>query len=286
MIAAPAAVARTTRSVALAKDEAEERVILADERADSQERAQARHLDVHDLKEARAERLARTFYHNEDDEIARCLPRVVELVLEGQLEHAEVAVVPQTIEGMNLTALTNRDQVAPACPPFACPASNASPEKFCLSRPRLWSIVGVPPSSAQKNRARASARCGSRFRPDAASRRKCGVCADPAHQLHGLTLVTIPYLREICAASELLYWAARKRIAPRKSTRSLRALVLRRARWAGRDRILWRTIRPRNSLSADPFLGLGDFPQHAGWGNRAGAFRKGACPLSFRQPPP
>jgi hypothetical protein len=124
-----------------------------------------------------------------------------------------------------------------------------------------------------------SARCGSRFRSDAASRRKCGVCADPAHQLHGLTLVTIPLLREICAASELLYWAARKRIAPRKSARSLRALVLRRARCAGRDRILWRTIRSRNSLSADAFLGLGDFPQHAGWGNRAGAFRKGCLPF-------
>jgi len=48
-------------------------------------------LDVHDLKEGLADRLARTWYDNEDDEIADTSHRVVELVHAGQLEHAEVA---------------------------------------------------------------------------------------------------------------------------------------------------------------------------------------------------
>jgi hypothetical protein len=71
------AVARSTK-VCLVKDKAEERVIFAHERADSQEGAEACRPNVHDLKEVLAERLARTWYDNEDDEIADAPQKVVE----------------------------------------------------------------------------------------------------------------------------------------------------------------------------------------------------------------
>jgi hypothetical protein len=51
----------------------------------------ARRFDVHDLKEALAERLARTGHDTEDDEIAYASHAVVELVQAGKLAAAEAA---------------------------------------------------------------------------------------------------------------------------------------------------------------------------------------------------
>ena len=53
----------------LPKEEAEKRAALADEQANREEGTMARRFDVHYLKEALAERLARTGHDDEDDEI-------------------------------------------------------------------------------------------------------------------------------------------------------------------------------------------------------------------------
>jgi Flp pilus assembly protein TadD len=75
----------------LPKDEAQKRAALADEQANREEGTMARRFDVHDLKEALAERLARTGHDNEDDEIAYASHAVVELVQAGTLAAAEAA---------------------------------------------------------------------------------------------------------------------------------------------------------------------------------------------------
>ena len=75
----------------LPNHEAEERLKLAAERLDRDEGEEARRPDVHDLKEALAERLAKTWHDHGDDEIAISSHTVVELTHLGRLEDAEAA---------------------------------------------------------------------------------------------------------------------------------------------------------------------------------------------------
>jgi hypothetical protein len=75
----------------LPNHDAEERLKLAAERLDRDQGEEPRRPDVHDLKEALADRLAQMWHAHGDDEIAVASHVVVELVQAGKLADADAA---------------------------------------------------------------------------------------------------------------------------------------------------------------------------------------------------